>query len=144
MITKIVSDAEPVATVGTAIDWVLENEEPLVLERDGQPQAVLMRFDEYEQFQRLKERERIRAAFTEYARQVEEYRRTHPLPPPKPPLSREKGEALWAELEALRMRVSARNTDLTDEEIEAIAVEVGREARRAWAAKLRAGAYGND
>lgn len=126
------------------MDRVLANAEALVLERDGQPQAVLLPVGEYEQLQQLKERERIRAAYAEYARQVEEYRRLPPLPPPKPPLSPEERETLWAEFETLRQRGSARNTDLTEEEIEALAVEIGREARHAWAEKLRAGAYDNE
>ena len=142
--SKTISAEGSTEPLGAVYDWVRENQEAIILESDGQPGAAILPYDEYAELQQLKERERIRAAFAEYARQAEAYRREHPLPPPKLPLSQAEGEALWAELEALRMRVSARNADLTEEEIEAIAIEVGREARRAWAEKLRAGPYGND
>lgn len=37
-------------------------------------------------------------------------------------------QAIWAQLRALQARVAARNTDLTEEDIEALADEIGREA----------------
>src|SRR5689334_6736954 len=108
--TKTISAPDTSASLDTAMDWVNDNPEPLVLERDGQPQAVLLSFEEYEQLQAFKEEARRQAGLVQLW-QLAARIRQQPPPPPKPPLSPEEQEALWNQLEALRERVSARNTD---------------------------------
>lgn len=140
---KTISTTEASADLDTVVTWVEEHQGEVFLERDGTPRAALISMVEYEELAalRAKARQERIAALVAWA---EEARKTMPLPRPAPELTPEERQDLLAQLEALRLEISSRNLDLTEEEADALAVEIGREVNRAWAEKLQAGAYDPD
>lgn len=121
---KTISTNDTDANLDTLLTWVAEHQEPVIVEADGTPQVVIVPFGTYAA-QEAKDRQERIAALLAWA---EEARRTMPPPRPAPELTPEERAALWEQLEALRREVSARNQDMTDEEIEAFADQVTREA----------------
>jgi len=51
---KVLSASEVAGDFGAALRWAEENSEGLVVEYNGKPAAVLIAYDEYEEFQRLR------------------------------------------------------------------------------------------
>ena len=92
---KAVSTTEAKNKLTALIAWVRENQDEVIVESHGQPRAVIISFDEYENLKTLKEQQRRREALEQ--------------------------------LERLRERVSARNSDLTEEQAMDIADRFVRE-----------------
>ena len=59
---KAVSTTEAKNTLTALIAWVRENQDEVIVERHGEPRAVIMSFDEYEKLQALKAQQRRRDA----------------------------------------------------------------------------------
>jgi PHD/YefM family antitoxin component YafN of YafNO toxin-antitoxin module len=137
---KTISTSEASADLDTVVTWVEAHRGEVILEQDGTARAAIISIAEYEEFAALREkqREERKAALLAWA---EEARRTMSPSRPAPELTAEERQDLLAKLAALEAQIGDRNADLTDAEIEALAVEVGREARHNWAMKLQAGAY---
>jgi prevent-host-death family protein len=93
---KTISASEAKTRFGEMVAWAQDNQDDIIVESRGRPNAVIISFEEYQRILDLRERAR-------------------------------REEAL-ARLERLRQRVSARNQDLSDEEIESTADELSREA----------------
>lgn len=55
---RTVSASEAKNRLGSIIDWVVENEEEVIVENRGAPTAVIMSAAEYERMQALKEKAR--------------------------------------------------------------------------------------
>src|SRR5690242_16757467 len=115
---KTVSTSDGDANLDTLRAWVAAHQEAVIVEEDGTPQVVIVPFRTYEAIaaQEEKERQDRIAALLAWA---EEARRTLPPPRPAPELTAEARAALWEQLEALRVEVSSRNLDLTEEEADA-------------------------
>lgn len=97
---KKVSTTEAKGNLGALINWTRKNREGVIIERRGQPEAVLISMEAYQKMCALEERERE---------------------------EKERREALIAEFDALAEQVEARNQDLTPEEVGRIADEISRE-----------------
>jgi prevent-host-death family protein len=124
---KMISTTEASADLETVLTWVEQNRGEVILEQDGTPRAALISIAEYEELAARREQarqERI-AALLAWA---EEARRTMPPSRSAPELTAEERQELLAQLQRLREQVSARNQDMTEEEIEAFADQVTREA----------------
>lgn len=93
--TKTISVSEAKNTLSAVLDWAVANDDSVVIESRGEPKAVILSYDGYEEYMALKEQERRRQAL----RQLEE----------------------------LAKRLWARNADLSDEEVEALAEEITQE-----------------
>jgi prevent-host-death family protein len=93
---RTISASEAKTRFGEMVAWAQNNQDDIIVESRGRPNAVIISFEEYQRILDLRERAR-------------------------------REEAL-ARLERLRKRVSDRNQDLTDEDVESIADELSREA----------------
>lgn len=59
---KTVSSSEAQNNFGAMLQWAEENQDEVVVERRGKPAGVLMGYEQYQEFQRLKAQERKRKA----------------------------------------------------------------------------------
>ena len=66
---KTVTTSEANNTLGSLVGWVVENEDEVIVESQGEPRAVIMSFDAYEELRVLKEQQRRQAAL-EQLRQI--------------------------------------------------------------------------
>lgn len=58
---KTISASEAKNSLGAVIEWAVENGDEVIVESRGKPKAVIMPFDDYEEYQRLREQARRRA-----------------------------------------------------------------------------------
>jgi prevent-host-death family protein len=59
---KTISVSEAKNKLSAMLEWAVENRDEVVVESHGRPKAVILPYAEYEMFQRLREKERRRAA----------------------------------------------------------------------------------
>ena len=59
---RVISASEAKNRLGSAMDWVLQNGDEIIIENHGTPSVVLIPFAEYETMKRLREQERRREA----------------------------------------------------------------------------------
>ena len=59
---KTVSASEAKNRLGSIVDWVLANQDEVIVESRGAPTVVIMPYEEYKKIQMLREQERRRAA----------------------------------------------------------------------------------
>ncbi|HXF64052.1 MAG TPA: type II toxin-antitoxin system prevent-host-death family antitoxin [Caldilineaceae bacterium] len=60
---KTVSSSEAQNNFGAMLQWAEENQEEVVVERRGKPAGVLIGYEQYQEYQRLKAQERKRKAW---------------------------------------------------------------------------------
>ena len=58
---KTISASEAKNSLGSVIEWAVENQDEVIVESRGKPKAVIMPFDDYEEYQQLREQARRRA-----------------------------------------------------------------------------------
>jgi prevent-host-death family protein len=58
---KTISASEAKNSLGAVIEWAVENQDEVIVESRGKPKAVIMPFDDYEEYQQLREQARRRA-----------------------------------------------------------------------------------
>jgi len=93
---KTVTATEAKTRFGAMVSWALESKDDVIVESHGVPKVAIVPYEEYEQMQAWRERERRKKAV--------------------------------AEIEALAERIHARNADLSEEEIDALASRVTQAA----------------
>ena len=93
--TKTISVTEAKNKLSAMLDWAVEYGDEVVIESRGEPKAVIISYDDYEEFRTLKEEARRRAALRQ--------------------------------LEALAEQIWARNSDLSEEQVEQLAEEIAQE-----------------
>lgn len=59
---KTVTASEAKNKLGSIVGWVVDNQDEVIVESHGQPKAVIMSFDTYEELRVLKEAQRRRVA----------------------------------------------------------------------------------
>jgi prevent-host-death family protein len=59
---RTVSASEAKNKLGSLVGWVVANQDEVIVESHGEPKAVIMAFDTYEELRALKEGQRRRAA----------------------------------------------------------------------------------
>ena len=62
---KTVTASEAKNKLGSIVGWVVENQDEVIVESHGEPRAVIMSFDTYEELRALKEEQRRRAALAQ-------------------------------------------------------------------------------
>lgn len=60
--TKTVSVSEAKNTLSAVLDWAVENNDGVVIESRGEPKAVILPYDEYEEYLALREKARRQEA----------------------------------------------------------------------------------
>jgi len=59
---RTVSATEAKVRLGSIIDWAVNHEDDVIIEMRGRPKAVILRFEEYERVQQLREMARRQKA----------------------------------------------------------------------------------
>ena len=59
---KTISALEAKNNLGSVVNWVVQNQDEVIIERRGTPTAVIMPFTEYQKVQELKEQNRRQEA----------------------------------------------------------------------------------
>lgn len=110
----------------SALKYVREENDEVIVENDGEPRAVIMSIAGFEEVQELREQKRRADALERLYAIREERKRNGTFSIPSVATPEQRAEA-WARLEALREEVSAQNRDLTEEQIEEIANRMSRD-----------------
>src|SRR5438105_534720 len=71
---KAVSASEAKNRLGAVVNWVLENEDEVIVENHGEPKVVIMSFAEYQKVKKFKEQERRKEALERLERVRERVR----------------------------------------------------------------------
>lgn len=124
--SKSISANEAQNRLGTWLALVNDTDEEVIIERDGKPRAVLMSISEFEKVEELRKQQRRADGLKRlYAIRDERARPGNITQPAE--ISPERRAEAFERLEALREEVSARNQDLTEEQIEEIANRFSRD-----------------
>lgn len=100
---RSVSATEARIHLGELMRWVVENDEPIIVERGGEPHIVLLSIAEYEQLKAAKQRQSWREALDQAVQvgaKIQARRKGKPLTPPEQIIRqmREEQDAKFADL----------------------------------------------
>lgn len=110
----------------SALKYVREENDEVIVENDGEPRAVIMSMSAFEEVGAIRERQRREDGLKRLYAIRDERARNGTLSKPAEIDPERRAEA-FERLEALREEVSGRNRDLTEEQIEEIANRMSRE-----------------
>ncbi len=123
---KTISANDAKNRFGSALKYVSEQNDEVIVESYGKPRAVIMSMAAFEEVEALRERARREDGLQRLYEIRDERARNGTLSKPPKVDPERRAEAL-KRLHALREKVSARNQDLTEEQIEEIANRFSRE-----------------
>ncbi len=110
----------------SALQYVSEENDEVIVENDGEPRAVIMSIAGFEEVQELREQKRRANALERLHALRDERIRDETVSEPAE-VGPERRMELLKQLRALREEVRAQNQDLTQEEAEEIANRMSRE-----------------
>ncbi len=111
----------------SALKYVTEENDEVIVESSGKPEAVIMSMAAFEELEALRERVRREDALQRLYAIRDERARNGTLTKKPPEIDAERRAELLDQLRALRAEVQAQNQDLTQEEADEIANRFSRE-----------------